>query len=90
MEQIRGRLDTVKGYVLLSDESALPASHIDFCGEYEELLAAAFRQRYLQPQPLHLLHYIIPNPGGRLRLHKPLSVVERRDQNIVERRSTGA
>lgn len=41
LEQIRGRIDTVKGYVLISDEPAPPASHIDFCGEYEALLAAA-------------------------------------------------
>ncbi len=41
LEQIRGRIDTVKGYVLLNDEPAVPASHIDFCGEYEALLAAA-------------------------------------------------
>ena len=41
LEQIRGRLDTVKGFVLLSDEAQPPASHIDFCGEYEAMLAAA-------------------------------------------------
>jgi fatty-acyl-CoA synthase len=41
LEQIRGRLDTVKGFVLLSDEAQPPTSHIDFCGEYEAMLAAA-------------------------------------------------
>ncbi|MDD2734328.1 MAG: fatty acid--CoA ligase [Desulfuromonadaceae bacterium] len=41
LEQIRGRMDTVKGFVLLNDEPAPPATTITFCGEYEELLAAA-------------------------------------------------
>jgi len=41
MEQIRGRIDTVKRFVLINDEPATPATHIDFCGEYEALLAAA-------------------------------------------------
>ncbi len=41
LEQIRGRLDTVRGYVLLNDEPALPATPLPFTGEYEELLAAA-------------------------------------------------
>ncbi len=41
LEQIRGRIDTVRGYVLLNDEPTLPATHLTFAGEYEELLAAA-------------------------------------------------
>ncbi len=41
LEQIRGRMDTVKGFVLLDDESVIPATTIPFCGEYESLLAAA-------------------------------------------------
>jgi fatty-acyl-CoA synthase len=41
LDQIRGRLDTVKNYVLLNDEKAVPASTIPFAGEYEALLAAA-------------------------------------------------
>ena len=41
LEQIRGRMDTVKGFVLLNDEPAPPATSIPFCGEYEALLAAA-------------------------------------------------
>ncbi|HEY5975937.1 MAG TPA: fatty acid--CoA ligase [Geobacteraceae bacterium] len=41
MEQIRGRIDTVRSYVLLSDEPMTRASTIPFCGEYEQLLAAA-------------------------------------------------
>jgi fatty-acyl-CoA synthase len=41
LEQIRGRMDTVKGFVLLNDEPALPTTSIPFCGEYEALLAAA-------------------------------------------------
>ncbi|RNC71745.1 MAG: fatty acid--CoA ligase [Desulfuromonadales bacterium] len=41
LEQIRGRLDGVRGYVLLSDEEVIRESTIPFCGEYEALLAAA-------------------------------------------------
>lgn len=41
LEQIRGRIDTVKSYVLLNDEPALPSTSISFAGEYEELLAVA-------------------------------------------------
>jgi fatty-acyl-CoA synthase len=41
IEQIRGRLDMVKGYVLLNDEPLPPATTLPFCGEYEALLAAA-------------------------------------------------
>jgi fatty-acyl-CoA synthase len=41
LEQIRGRLDMVKGYVLLNDEPLPPATTLPFCGEYEALLAAA-------------------------------------------------
>jgi fatty-acyl-CoA synthase len=41
LEQIRGRMDTVKSFVLLNDEPDVPASTIPFAGEYEALLAAA-------------------------------------------------
>ena len=41
LEQIRGRMDTVKGFVLLNDEPTLPVSTIPFAGEYEALLEAA-------------------------------------------------
>ena len=41
LEQIRGRIDTVKGFVLLNDEPTLPQSTIPFVGEYEALLEAA-------------------------------------------------
>ncbi len=41
IEQIRGRLDTVRDYVLLTDEAEPPTSSIPFAGEYEALLAAA-------------------------------------------------
>ena len=41
LEQIRGRIDTVRSYVLLRDEPGEVEGHIDFTGEYEELLAAA-------------------------------------------------
>jgi fatty-acyl-CoA synthase len=41
VEAIRGRLDAVRAFVLLSDEGT-PASHtVAFAGEYEALLAAA-------------------------------------------------
>jgi len=41
LDQIRGRMDTVKGIVLLNDEPLPPTTNIPFCGEYEALLAAA-------------------------------------------------
>jgi len=41
LEQIRGRVDTVQGFVLLNDEPVQPVTTIPFCGEYEALLAAA-------------------------------------------------
>jgi len=41
LEQIRGRIDTVKSFVLLNDEAVLPATTLCFAGEYEELLATA-------------------------------------------------
>ena len=39
MEQIRGRLDMVKQFILLKDDEKKPESIIDFAGEYEELIA---------------------------------------------------
>ncbi len=41
LEQIRGRMDTVKSFVLLNDEAAIPPTTIPFAGEYEALLAAS-------------------------------------------------
>ncbi|GFO55518.1 AMP-binding protein [Geomonas sp. Red276] len=41
LEQIRGRIDTIRNYVLLNDELSAPATTIPFVGEYEALLAAA-------------------------------------------------
>ncbi len=41
LEQIRGRLDTVKNFVLLNDEPVTPHTTITFAGDYEELLAKA-------------------------------------------------
>jgi fatty-acyl-CoA synthase len=41
LEQIRGRMDTVRSFVMLNDESATPTTSIPFCGEYEQLLAGA-------------------------------------------------
>ncbi len=40
LEQIKGRIDTVKEYVLLQDGTQQPETSINFIGEYEELLAA--------------------------------------------------
>ena len=44
LEQIRGRMDTVKKFVLLNDEITQPETHIPFAGEYEALLASASDQ----------------------------------------------
>ncbi len=41
LEQIKGRIDTVKAYVLLQDQPAETTSTLRFAGEYEALLAAA-------------------------------------------------
>jgi fatty-acyl-CoA synthase len=41
IEQIKGRIDTVKGYVLLTDLDDPPPTAIPLAGEYETLLAAA-------------------------------------------------
>ncbi|RII26641.1 MAG: long-chain fatty acid--CoA ligase [Geobacter sp.] len=41
LDQIKGRIDTVKHYVLLHDDGPVPASHVTFSGEYESLLTAA-------------------------------------------------
>ena len=41
LEAIRGRIDVVKSFVLLTDDGAPPAAAIPFAGEYEALLAAA-------------------------------------------------
>ena len=41
VENIKGRIDTVKQYVLIADEPAAVDSSLRFAGEYESLLAAA-------------------------------------------------
>lgn len=41
LEQIRGRIDTVKNFVLLNDDDVQPSSTIPFAGEYEKLLTDA-------------------------------------------------
>jgi fatty-acyl-CoA synthase len=41
LEAIRGRIDVVKSFVLLTDDAAPPPATIRFAGEYEALLAAA-------------------------------------------------
>ncbi len=39
LEQIKGRIDTVRGYILLQDEQQKVETSLDFAGEYEALLA---------------------------------------------------
>ncbi len=41
LEQIRGRIDTVKKFVLLHDDGALPESSLPCAGEYEAMLSEA-------------------------------------------------
>ena len=41
IEQIKGRIDTVKDYILLTDHADIPKSSIHLTGEYEDLLAQA-------------------------------------------------
>ncbi len=41
LEQIRGRMDTVKNFVLMNDEPSPPLTSIPFAGEYEALLGGA-------------------------------------------------
>ncbi len=41
LEQIKGRIDTVKSFVVLKDEDPLPETTIPLAGEYEQLLAGA-------------------------------------------------
>jgi fatty-acyl-CoA synthase len=41
LEQIKGRLDTVREYILLTDNDAPPQTALSLSGEYEALLAAA-------------------------------------------------
>ena len=39
LEQIKGRIDTVRGYILLQDDQKEVETSLDFVGEYEALLA---------------------------------------------------
>jgi fatty-acyl-CoA synthase len=41
LEAIKGRIDTVHDYVLLTDDQVSPETHVPLCGEYEALLANA-------------------------------------------------
>jgi len=41
LEQIRGRIDAVRDYILLSDEDGSHESTVSFTAEYEQMLAAA-------------------------------------------------
>jgi fatty-acyl-CoA synthase len=48
LETIRGRIDTVRAFVLLADDAAPAPPTVPFAGEYEALLAAA-PERYAFP-----------------------------------------
>ncbi len=41
LEAIKGRIDTVHDYVLLTDDQVTPETQVPLCGEYEALLADA-------------------------------------------------
>jgi fatty-acyl-CoA synthase len=41
LEAIKGRIDTVHNYVLLSDDQVTPETQVPLCGEYEAILAEA-------------------------------------------------
>lgn len=41
LEQIKGRIDTVKSFVLLNDEDFLPETSLPLAGEYEQMLDEA-------------------------------------------------
>jgi fatty-acyl-CoA synthase len=41
LDQIRGRIDKVRTYILISDDGAPRSSTVQFSGEYEQLLTAA-------------------------------------------------
>ena len=41
LDQIKGRIDTVKSFVLLNDEDFLPETSLPIAGEYEQMLAEA-------------------------------------------------
>lgn len=41
IEQVKGRITTVKEFILINDEESAPESSIQFGGEYESLLASA-------------------------------------------------
>jgi fatty-acyl-CoA synthase len=41
LEQIKGRIDMIKNFVVLNDEESLPETTIPFAYEYEEMLAGA-------------------------------------------------
>lgn len=41
LEQIKGRIDTVKGYILLQDSGQSPETTLEFAGEYEAMLAGS-------------------------------------------------
>jgi fatty-acyl-CoA synthase len=44
LEAIKGRIDTVENFVLLSDRGELPETHLPLAGEYEAMLAVAYRE----------------------------------------------
>ncbi|NIQ11224.1 MAG: long-chain fatty acid--CoA ligase, partial [Gammaproteobacteria bacterium] len=44
LEAIKGRIDTVDKYVLLTDGGDPPETQLPFAGEYETLLSVAYRE----------------------------------------------
>jgi fatty-acyl-CoA synthase len=44
LEAIKGRIDTVESYVLLTDDGVKPETNVPLAGEYEDLLAVACRE----------------------------------------------
>ena len=45
LDQIKGRISTVRNYVLLREQGAAPKSQVEFAGEYEDLLTRASASR---------------------------------------------
>ena len=44
IEQVKGRINTVREFILINDEESTPESSIQFAGEYEQLLESASSQ----------------------------------------------
>ena len=65
MEQIKGRIDTVKQYILLTDEPAAPVTQITFAGEYEAQTGVAIVEclRARGIDPVHMPAVLVANHG---------------------------